>query len=250
MISEYYRPQTLEEALALLERPQPLTLPLGGGTKLNRPHKDVFAVVDLQKLPLDQIQAEGDHLTLGATTTIQSICESALVPEVVRRAARLEAGQNLRQMATVAGTLVACDGRSPLATVLLALDARLIWEPGKREVGLGDYLPLRGKTRFGVLITHIILSTRAQVAFESVARTPVDLPLVCAAVARWPAGRTRVVLGGYGAAPMMVLDGPQPGGEEISARNAYSQAGDDWASAAYRQDVAGKLVRRCLAELE
>ena len=31
-ISEYHRPQTLEEALALLGRTEIVTLPLGGGT--------------------------------------------------------------------------------------------------------------------------------------------------------------------------------------------------------------------------
>jgi CO/xanthine dehydrogenase FAD-binding subunit len=33
---------------------------------------------------------------------------------------------------------------------------------------------------------------------------------------------------------------------EIAARSAYSQVGDEWASAEYRQDVAGVLAARCL----
>lgn len=35
MILEYHRPKTIDEALALLERDNPRTVPLGGGTTLS-----------------------------------------------------------------------------------------------------------------------------------------------------------------------------------------------------------------------
>ena len=37
MIIEYHRPETIDEALDLLARSQPATVPLGGGTVLNQP---------------------------------------------------------------------------------------------------------------------------------------------------------------------------------------------------------------------
>src|SRR5690606_22039911 len=93
------------------------------------------------------------------------------------------------------------------------------------------------------------LPLNVHLAYEYVARTPADRPVVCASVARWPSGRTRVALGGYGAAPVLVLDGPEPGGAEAAAADAYSDAEDEWASAAYRSEIASVLVRRCLEEL-
>jgi CO/xanthine dehydrogenase FAD-binding subunit len=149
-------------------------------------------------------------------------------------------------MATVAGTLVAADGRSPLATVMLALDAHLTVLPGEEAISLGDLLPLRHERLHHRLITMIRIPTEVRLAYEYVARTPADLPIICAAVASWPSGRTRLVLGGYEVAPVLVMDGPESGGVEVAARAAYSQAGDAWASAAYRSDVAGVLARRCL----
>jgi len=83
-----------------------------------------------------------------------------------------------------------------------------------------------------------------------VARSPADLPIVCAAVAKWPSGRTRVILGGYGESPLLAMDGPNPQGADIAARDAYREAGDQWASAEYRSDVAAKLTRRCIDEFE
>lgn len=253
MISGYYRPTTLDEALALLGRPQPPTLPLGGGTALNRPeHSPLagdFEVVDLQALGLNRIDASGSQVEAGATATLQSLLELPALPPALRAALALEASANMCQMATLAGRLVSADGRSPLATALLALDARLTWEPGARVLSLGDWLPTREGRHPGLLITRLTWSGQAALAFEMVARTPADRPLVCVAVAAWPSGRTRVALGGFGAAPLLALDGPEPGGAEIAAQAAYSQAGDAWASAEYRQEIAGVLTRRCLTGL-
>ncbi|MCK4899927.1 MAG: hypothetical protein KAS38_14200, partial [Anaerolineales bacterium] len=56
-------------------------------------------------------------------------------------------------------------------------------------------------------------------------------------------------LGGYGDAPQLVMDGFGTDGAEIAARDAYSQASDEWAGAEYRMQVAGLLTKRCLDEL-
>jgi putative selenate reductase FAD-binding subunit len=248
MISEYYRPKTLEETLELLSQKATPVYPMGGGTALNRPRKERMAVVDLQALDLGGIQREGNHILIGATTTLQQLYESTEIPEALRNAIHLEASLNLRNAATAAGTLVAADGRSPFATAMLGLDAHLVWLPGERETVLGDYLPLRGKQEFGKLIVRIVIPANARLSFENVARSPDDRPVVCAALARWPSGRTRLALGGYGSAPVMAMDGTEAGGVEMAARSAYAQAGDAWASAAYRQDTAGILARRCLSE--
>ena len=160
-----------------------------------------------------------------------------------------EASYNLRQAATLAGTLVAADGRSPLATLMLALDAGVILLPGEQQVPLGDLLPLRGEWLPKRLISKITIPTNVRLAYESVARTPADRPLVCAVAAIWPSGRTRVALGGFGAAPLLAFDGTEAQGVEIAARSAYTQAGDTWASADYRADVAGVLAGRCVRRL-
>jgi hypothetical protein len=84
-----------------------------------------------------------------------------------------------------------------------------------------------------------------RLAFETVARTPADRPIVCAALAQWPSGRTRLALGGYGQAPLLAMDGNEPGGVETAVRNAFAEAGDEWASAEYRSEMAAVLAKRC-----
>ncbi len=244
MVTDYKRPTTLEEALALLS--QPNTLPLGGGTVLTKKKEGPFIAVDLQALGLDSIRKSGNKLEIGATATLSRLLDSAHTSSALAKALRLETPLNLRNMGTVAGTLVTCDGRSPFATSMLSLDAKLTIQ-GKTsgEYGLGDFLPIRETLLPGSLITKIVIPLNVKFAFESIARTPQDRPIVCAALASWPSGRTRLALGGWGAAPVLAMDGNEPGGVESAARNAFAEAGDEWASAEYRGEMAAILAKRC-----
>jgi len=235
----------MEEALQLLTRSD--TRPLGGGTLLTQPADESFSVVDLQALGLDKLNKSGDKLEVGATVTLQTLLESSFTPAALKAALLLETPLNLRTMGTVAGTLVTCDGRSPFATVMLALDAKMTFSPGQELVTLGNYLPLRTTpARPNKLITKIEIPLNVKLAFETISRTPADKPIICAALAQWPSSRTRLALGGYGSSPALALDGNAPNDLEAAARNAYADAGDAWASQEYRQEMAAVLAKRCL----
>lgn len=266
MITAYHRPTTLDEALTLLT--QPNVIPLGGGTLLSKPTTDSVEVVDLQSLSLDTIKKQGNQLEIGATVTLQQLLESEHCPESLKGALKLEAPLNLRNAATIAGTLVSCDGRSTLAAILLALDAKLEIKsinqielaemeidarPPKQDVttlGLGEFLPLRAEQIQGKLITSVTIPVNIKLAFDYVSRTPADKPIVCAALAQWNSGRTRLVLGGYSKSPMLAMDGTEAEGVETAARNAFHEAADEWGSAEYRMDVAATLAKRCLENIK
>jgi CO/xanthine dehydrogenase FAD-binding subunit len=266
MITAYHRPQTLDEALALLS--QPNRTPLGGGTLLSHLKSDSVEAVDLQALSLNTIKKQGNNLEIGATVTLQQLLESEHCPETWKSALKLEAPLNVRNSATVAGTLVACDGRSTLAAILFALDAKIevksinkfeLMEmemesrPPKPQVsalGLGEFLPLRLDQIRGKLITALSVPLNSKLAFDYVSRTPADKPIVCAALALWNSGRIRLVLGGHGKSPMLAMDGTEAEGIETASRNAFHEATDEWASAEYRMDVAAMLAKRCLESVQ
>jgi CO/xanthine dehydrogenase FAD-binding subunit len=242
MITNYHRPQTLDEALALLA--QPNTFPLGGGTQLSQPQTDPVSVVDLQALGLDSLRVNGNELQIGATCTLQALYESKDCPAALKTALKLEAPINIRNSATAAGALVSSDGRSPFAAALLAMDAKITVVSGQSSVvSVGEYILAKPKG----LITQIAIPLTVKFAFEFVSKTPADKPIVAAALAQWNSGRTRLVLGGYGKSPILAMDGTESDGIESAARNAYHEAQDEWASAEYRMDVAATLARRCLA---
>jgi CO/xanthine dehydrogenase FAD-binding subunit len=264
MITAYHRPKTLDEALALLTHPN--RTPLGGGTLLSKPGTDPVEAVDLQSLNLDSVEKQGHSLKIGATVTLQTLLMSNACPEALRSALKLEAPLNLRNAATVAGTLVSCDGRSTFVSALLALDAKLEQMKSSdskvesRTSNIGDFLPLRDLQ--GWLITAITIPLNARLAFEYVSRTPADKPIVCAALAKWNSGRTRLAFGGYGKSPLLAMDGTEAEGIDTSnvdsilrsaqaaARNAFHEATDEWASAEYRMEMAATLAKRSLEGIQ
>lgn len=266
---EYFRPQTLDEALKLLEQGEPLA----GGTRLTPSLRGIEALVDLQDLGMDQIEATEAILEFGGTATLQALVENASkLPDNLVQAARLEAGWNIRNKATIAGTIVTGDGRSPLLTVLLAMGAELEFAPGAERLSLdkvlnrgadlavpgsGQLAPTkvldRGSNRTGgKLIMAIRAANPSRLEYAQVARSPADRPQICAAVAINRADKLAgIALGGYGAYPQLISTDENLSIQEATelAGTIYAEAGDQWASADYRSSVAATLVARLLTEV-
>ena len=248
MITDYHRPKTLAEALKLLSEPN--SRPLGGGTVLTQSADESFSVVDLQDLDLDKLRKSGNHLSIGATVTLQALLKSPLTPLTLKTGLNFETPLNQRNRRTVAGALVTCTGRSPFATLMLAMDAKLSMMGRDSSVhSLGDFLLSHPELIKNTLVINIEIPLQLKLAFETVARSPADTPIICAALAQWKSGRTRLVLGGWGKTPTLAFDGTDSSGLESAARNAAHDATDQWASAEYRSDVAAVLAKRCLENI-
>ncbi|OGN73092.1 MAG: hypothetical protein A2X25_11140 [Chloroflexi bacterium GWB2_49_20] len=244
MIKKYYRPQSLPDAFLLLNKPN--TIPLAGGTYITTEINSEFNVVDLQDLGLDKVVVQNQKIEIGSTTKLQQLHQNQHIPEFFRTAIKLEAPLNIRNSASLGGLLVTCDGRSPVATSLLALDARIILDPDREEILISNFFSFRSSITRKRLITSIILPSLQNFSFAYVARTPFDRPIVSTAMSMWMNGRSRLALGGYGAQPLLVIDGQILDDISLAARSAFSNAEDEWASAYYRSEMAGVLATRCL----
>lgn len=250
MIKEYYRPASVEEAVMLLNDDKKVLKPLGGGTTLSRQQAGKFGVVDLQSAGLDQIEKRGQRIMAGAMVRLNALLDHPDVHPEIQRAIRIDVSENIRNSATVGGWLVSGNGRSIFSTVLLALDTTLTWEPNGERVRMGNWLPLREQEPPGVLMTEAEWWLRLYLAFEYVARSPKDRPILIVAAAQWDSGRTRIALGGYGKEPIIAMDGPEDRGVDVACQDAYYEAGDQWATAVYRREVAPKLALRCLDRID
>jgi CO/xanthine dehydrogenase FAD-binding subunit len=227
----------------------PNTIPLAGGTYINTKFRGIYNVVDLQNLGLDSIVVQNKKLEIGSTTKLQKLYQNKHIPDHFRTAIKLEAPLNFRNSASLGGLLLRCNGRSPIATSLLALNAMIVIEPGHNEFLLSDFFSLRSNFPKESIITSITLPENQHFCFNYVARTPVDLPIVCVALSTWKNGRTRLALGGYGIQPLLVVDGDISDDISTAAYSAYSNAEDEWASAEYRSNMARVLSRRCLSTI-
>ena len=250
---EYLVPETLDEALEMLER----GIPLAGGTSLTPQRKDLRAVVDLRKLGLDGVRSDGETIEIGATEKLQTIVHAqAPIPARLREVCKLEAGWNLRNMVTLGGAIISRDGRSGLLTSLLALNTQILQATDAGVLPLHEVLLGRKDVK---LITGVRFSIPTYFSYEQVARAPADWPLICVAIGmvqKQAGEEISIALGGFGEYPIRLMEAeklwtetqdPEQVGQ--SAQDAYKNAEDKWASGEYRSEIAGVLVKRLLKEV-
>jgi len=281
-LKEYHRPKDLTEAVALLQRKQPRTVVLSGGTWLvGEAPRDVEAVVDIADLGLNRILVEGNLVRIGAAVTHQQLVESEQLRtsalRVISETAQAMSGLNIRNRATIGGAIVTADAASPLVTALLACDAEVVIAGAKDKTKQADdprdfwkVLPLAGFLAYrrqildeGTLITEVRMplpSPDTRSHYARVARTPRDYPIVCAVAAfamkDGIAGHVRIAIGGVAATPIR-LSRLEFGLEkkrladwldgEMEAQMALLDPPGDWlGSAEYRKEMARVLVRRAI----
>lgn len=246
MIIEYNRPETMEEAFKLLARQNPQTVPLAGGSTLSHAQGDPLAVVDLQNLGLNKIEIHENTLCIGAAATLQQIYDFPGTPDALKTSIQWEVSSNLRNTSSLAGTLVMADGRSVIATILLAMGAHFTWMPQNKDIFLEDWLTGRTIPK-GTLITEIQIPLNGQIHCESIGRTPADTPVVIVSVFQHTSSQKRIAVGGFGPSPLLAANGVLSTDEAVHAvKKIFKDADDAWASAEYRKNAASILTRRLL----
>jgi len=271
-LSEYHRPSSLPEALHLLQRRSPHTVPLAGGSTLvGSGSRDVEAVVDLQNLGMRYVKpSESGGLSLGSMATLGDIRFSDAIRGfaggIVSQAARNSAGSVLRNQSTIGGTVATADGASELLVALLACDAQVSgYLPQHTELPLSEFLIQRdGLLEAAGLITEVHLNRptgQTAAALERVARTPADSAIVCAAVVLTQADgicvRAGLAVGGVGPLPLrlseleQLLIGQRLDDDTVQVVMQGSPLqleppGDFRGSPEYRKRMADVLTRRAL----
>ena len=244
MILEYHRPNDVDEAIQLLSRDFPITVPLAGGNLISRKSGENFAVVDLQNLGLNKIKVDDPVVDIGAMVTLEELYMHQAIPEAVKKAVYIDATLNTRNTATLGGAIVAGTGELVLLTMLLAMDARIEWLPDDIQQSLGELRSLRNKIKPGKLIKNIQFSLHAQAGVATVGRSPLDPPFLIVVVCRWPSGRTRLALGGKVSNPVLAMDGTTQDGIIDAGINACSQLSNQWISETYLKNSITKLIQR------
>lgn len=262
----YYRPQNLTEALRLLAQPD--MVPLGGGTKLlaTEAGVDRAGVVDLQALGLDQVEAKGDHLHVGAMTTLAGLADhlrkgegTATSTPFLLQAIHLAGPNTYRNSATIGGTIAGRLADSELLAALLALGTELtILSPQAHNMSLTDYLKSEDAPK-GLISEISIPWTEGTGAAERVARTPADYPIVSISAWQPAGGSTRLAATGLGPRPVRLfaaevllrntIDEQTIAAAASAAGDANSHPGDFRGSAPYRVEMATVLTKRVLRQL-
>ncbi len=272
----YERPQTIEDATALLAGADATAFVLAGGTDLLvRMQNDDFEaglIVDIKAIDgMDQISETDDGFVIGAAVPCAALSEhaglSATWPGVVE-AANLIGSTQIQGRCTVVGNLCNASPAADSVPALVAADARVrvAGPSGTREVAILDIPKGPGKTSLakGEIIEAVMLPKRGDRSGDAylrfIPRTEMDIAVVGVGVNLTLDGAgtvtsARVALGAVAPTVLLVdaaTDALVGTKLEDAALEALAEAcsaacnpiDDKRGTVAFRKQVAGVLARR------
>ncbi len=200
----YQKPSSVADAVKIIAG-DPEAKPLAGGQtlipvlkqRLNKP----TVVVDLAKLGLSGISVSGTTLTIGATTTHNTVCSSAEVKRVIPTLAYLAGligDPAVRHRGTIGGSLANNDPTADYPAAALALGATI--KTNKRSIPADEYFQGMFTTALAPdeLITAVEFPLPVEKAGYEKFRNPASrYAMVGVFVAKGPAG-VRVAVTGAG----------------------------------------------------
>ncbi len=272
----YERPQTIEDATALLAGADANAFVLAGGTdllvRMQNDDFDAGLIVDIKAIAgMDQIAETDDGFVIGAAVPAAALTEHAELcaawPGVVE-AANLIGSTQIQGRCTVVGNLCNASPAADSVPALVAADARVrvAGPSGTREVAIADIPQGPGKTSLakGEIIEAVMLPKRASrygdAYLRFIPRTEMDIAVVGVGVnLTLDDGGTvtaaRVALGAVAPTVLLVDDaanalvGTKLEEAALKALAAACSAAanpidDKRGTVAFRKQVAGVLARR------
>ena len=255
-IREYKRAESLEEAWQLNQKKTNRIL--GGMIWLKMETINVGTAIDLSGLGLDTIEEIEEGFSIGAMVTLRQLEQhpglAAYTHGAMREAVRHIVGVQLRNLATVGGSIYSRFGFSDVLTMFLAMDCDV-------ELYKGGILPLQEYAQRpydrDILVRVFVPKENARFVYQSVRNSQTDFPVLTCAAAK-TAGGFRVAIGARpGKAVLYTL---QPNAAESPELTAARFAAEVRAnirtesnmrgSAEYRNHLAGVLVKRAVLKLE
>lgn len=256
-INEYVRPQSIREAYDLCFKG---AVPIGGGAFLHLGDKAIETGMDLSALNLEYIKEDKKRIEIGSMTTLRALETNSITRQcfngVIAKAASSIMGVQVRNMATVGGTVYGRFGFSDIITVLLALEAKV-------ELYRAGVMPLEQflecKIDRDLLIRIIVDKKFSKASFQNFRKTSSDFAVLNAAAAVSD-GKLRLSIGARPAKAKLAVNAMSlinngAAGEEAINKAAEAAAeelqfgSDARASAEYRKELCRVLAKRCMMEV-
>ena len=268
---QYHCPTDLVTASALLFRRGARVIAGGTDLLVTRP-ADTESLVDIKELGLSYIR-EDDGIRIGATTCFTDLIRSPSLERYPYRVISDAAGElghhNLRHIATLGGNICNAvpSADTPVALIALDTEAVIHGPSGERTVPLDGFFKFVRETvlKKGEFLKEIAvpIQPEAGASFQKLGRTNVDIAIVNAACrlsfVDGVISDSRIVLGAVYPTPLRVRAAEEVlNGNEFSvelakkaaqvAAEATKPISDHRASAEYRREMSGVLVKRAIIE--
>jgi carbon-monoxide dehydrogenase medium subunit len=273
---EYHRPETLDEALSLLNDHGDEGKVLAGGQSLIPLMKLRFAapehLIDINRVPgLDGVQEADGQLRIGALTRHATLEHSDLLKQrypVMAEAAPMISDPIVRNLGTIGGSLAHADPAGDWGSVMLAMGATVVVRSaaGEREIPIGEFLQDTFTTSLepNEIVTEIRVpqpGARSGGAYLKMERKVGDFATVAVGVhlelANGSIGRAGIALTAVGSKNIQATEAEQSLAGAEPTDDAFAEAGrlaaqaadpvsDVRGSADYKRHVVEVFVRRGL----
>ena len=249
-IREYKRAESLEEAWQLNQKRNNRVI--GGMIWLKMENINVGTAIDLSGLGLDTIEETEEGFAIGAMVTLRQFelheGLAAYTEGAVRESVRHIVGVQLRNLATVGGSLYSRFGFSDVLTIFLALNASV-------ELYKGGVVPLSEYAQRpydrDILVRVLVPKEHARFCYQSVRNSQTDIPVLTCAAARLQDGSYRFAVGARPLKAVLYEEPAAPAQQLAETIQQQVVTGSNMrGSAEYRRHLTGVLVRRAAEELE
>jgi carbon-monoxide dehydrogenase medium subunit/2-furoyl-CoA dehydrogenase FAD binding subunit len=276
---EYFAPNTVKEAVGLLEKYEDEAKILAGGQslvpimnfRLGRPE----VLVDINGIKdLDYTKEEGEALFIGALTRERDLELSPLVKEkcpILAEAVSFIGHVPIRNRGTVGGSLVHADPSSELPTVICCLDGemKVVGPSGERVLEPEEFFLTYLTTSLepSEILVEVRIPTLPQNtawSFVELSRRSGDFAIVGVATLLFMEDggvckEARIALGGVAPTPVRAEEAEELLSGQVITDELIKAAGEEaaeatetepdyHASAEYRKDMARVFVQRGLRE--
>lgn len=199
-IRNWVSPKTIDEAYQIANEKINNRV-LGGGAFLRLAHDlTIDTAVDLSLLGLDQISETEQYFEIGAMTTLRQLETSKILnsafENIFSKSLENIVGVQLRNIATIGGTVFAKYGFSDLITALMVLETSLVFHK-KGEMALNEYLEMpRAHKREAkdILVKIKVMKQPIKCSFQMLRNSSSDFAIINAAVSKVD-GRYKIVVG-------------------------------------------------------
>lgn len=258
-IKNYYIPDSIDEAYKIMEKEEGVII--GGGAFLHLGKRNINSAIDIGKLGLDFIKENEESIEIGAAVTLREIEKSDLLHkyynDILSKTVSCIMGVQIRNVATIGGTIAGKYGFSDFLTSLLALNAQVVLYK-KGRISLEEYL--NENIEKDILLRAEIKKADINAKYLNLKNTSTDFSILNAAVVNKD-GKCRIAIGARpGAAKlcykaMEYIDREGINGESaLKAGEIASEelkfGSDIKSSAGYRKELCQILVKRALLEVE
>ncbi len=259
-IREYKLAGSLDEAFELNQKKSNRII--GGMIWLKMSHANVGTAIDISGLGLDQIQETDDTFEIGAMVTLRQLEEHIGLAEytdgAMRESVRHIVGVQLRNLATVGGSIYGRFGFSDVLTMFLSMNTEVELYKGGR-MPLAEYAKELGGR--DILVKLIVHKEQALFCYQSVRNTQTDFPVLTCGTARLMDGSYRFAIGARPARAVvfelssekMKTDFSQGEKAGIIAKWLCTQVHTSTnmrGSAEYRKHLTKVLAKRAVLKLE